>query len=128
MENIENLKALRESLGYEGDALRTFVRKQQDRLRDEPLAKCEKLRVKEQHEHELLLKTHEKNAQEWEHEIDRECEEKEHECEQKAREFELQRKREETLKLNCKSKKGWRVKGNLSSKGSTKSAKKKCKK
>ena len=94
MENIENLKALGESLGYESDALRTFVKEQQDRLRDEPLAKWEELRVKDQREHEFLLKTCEKDVQEREREIEREHEEKEHECEEKAREFELQRKRE----------------------------------
>ena len=84
MENIENLKALGESLGYEDDALRTFVKEQQDCLRDEPIAKCKELRVKEQPEHELLLKTCEKDVQKREREIEREREEKEHECKQKA--------------------------------------------
>ena len=53
MEKIENLKALGESLGYEGDALRAFVKDQQDRLRVERLAKREELRVKEQRKHKL---------------------------------------------------------------------------
>ena len=35
METIENLKAQGVALGYEGDALRAFIKDQQDRLRDE---------------------------------------------------------------------------------------------
>ena len=35
METIENLKAQEEALGYEGDALRAFIKDQQDMLRDE---------------------------------------------------------------------------------------------
>ena len=77
MVNIGNLKALWESLGYEGDALRAFVKEQQDRLRNEHLAKREELRVKELRKHELLLKACEKDGQESEektHEIEKERE------------------------------------------------------
>ena len=35
MEIIESLKAQGEALWYEGDALRAFVKDQQDRIRDE---------------------------------------------------------------------------------------------
>ena len=48
MENIENLKALGESLGYEGDVLKVFIKDQQYQLCDERLAKRDKLREKEQ--------------------------------------------------------------------------------
>ena len=41
METIENLKAQGEALGYEGDALRAFIKDQQDRLRDERKAQRE---------------------------------------------------------------------------------------
>ena len=41
METIENLKAQGEALGYEGDALRAFIKAQQDRLRDERKAQRE---------------------------------------------------------------------------------------
>ena len=64
MENIENLKALGESLRYEGDALRVFVKDQQDRLGVEPLAKREELLEKEQREHKVMLKARENDAEE----------------------------------------------------------------
>ena len=41
METLENLKAQGETLGYEGDALRAFIKDQQDRLRDERKAQRE---------------------------------------------------------------------------------------
>ena len=41
METIENLNAQGEALGYEGDALRAFIKDQQDRLRDERKAQRE---------------------------------------------------------------------------------------
>ena len=41
METIENLKAQGEALEYEGDALRAFIKDQQDRLRDERKAQRE---------------------------------------------------------------------------------------
>ena len=41
METIENLKAQGEALGYEGDALRAFIKDQQDMLRDERKAQRE---------------------------------------------------------------------------------------
>ena len=41
METIENLKAQGEALGYEGDALRAFIKDQEDRLRDERKAQRE---------------------------------------------------------------------------------------
>ena len=41
MDTIENLKAQGEALGYEGDALRAFIKDQQDRLRDERKAQRE---------------------------------------------------------------------------------------
>ena len=41
METIENLKAQGEALGYEGDALRAFIKDQQDMLRDEKKAQRE---------------------------------------------------------------------------------------
>ena len=58
METIESLKAQGEALGYEGNALRAFVKDQQDRLRDE---RQEQLitREMEARERELALKEHE---------------------------------------------------------------------
>ena len=60
METIGNLKAQGEALGYEGDALRAFIKDQQDRLRDERKAqreaqacKCELAEAKEARECEL---------------------------------------------------------------------------
>ena len=41
METIENLKAQGEALGYEGDALRAFIKDQEDRLCDERKAQRE---------------------------------------------------------------------------------------
>ena len=41
METIENLKAQREALGYEGDVLRASIKDQQDRLLDERKAQRE---------------------------------------------------------------------------------------
>ena len=41
METIENLKAQGEALGYEGDALRAFIKDQQDMLRNERKAQRE---------------------------------------------------------------------------------------
>ena len=67
--------------------MRAFVKEQHDRLRDERLAKHEESHIKEQCQHELLLKAREKDAQEGKREIEKEPEEKAHE-------FELQRKRE----------------------------------
>ena len=41
IETIENLKAQGEALGYEGVALRAFIKDQQDKLRDERKAQAE---------------------------------------------------------------------------------------
>ena len=41
METIENLKAQGEALEYEGDALRAFIKDQNDMLRDERKAQLE---------------------------------------------------------------------------------------
>ena len=95
MENIENLKALGESLGYEGHGLRVFLKDQQNRLHDD------KLREKEQLEHELLLKARNKDGQvkhvKWKFSAKGKC---------------------AKLKLNKKSTKEKCVKSNLSPKGS----------
>ena len=60
METIENLKAQGEALGHEGNALRAFIKDQQDRLRDERKAQREAqarerelAEAKEAHECEL---------------------------------------------------------------------------
>ena len=41
METIKNLKAQGEALGYEGDALRAFIKDQQDMPRNERKAQLE---------------------------------------------------------------------------------------
>ena len=41
METIENLKAQGEAIEYEGDALRAFIKDQQDILRDDRKAQLE---------------------------------------------------------------------------------------
>ena len=83
-------------------------------MRDERLEKRKELRVKEQREHELLLKVHEKDAQECEekeHEIERQLKEKRHEIERERKE----KTRElEKLKGNVRIK---RVNLNFNAKG-----------
>ena len=58
METIESLKAQGQALGYEGDALRAFVKDQQDRLRDERQEQ-RNAREMEARERELALKERE---------------------------------------------------------------------
>ena len=105
METIENLKAQGEALGYEGDALRAFIKDQQDRLHDERKAQrevqaCERelTEAKEAREHELAeaaaareLKEHKLAVAKAAHEREIQRMQLQQDIEQKKHIFEMER-------------------------------------